>query len=134
MLIETAFRTTVATALLNRIDTGTTNPAALIEFYAGAMPPAMGQAITATKLGTLTCANPCGTVANGVLTFSAIAQDDAADAEGTAGWARVIDRDGAEVLYLNVGATGSGADIEMLSTTVVAGGPLRITSAAITVQ
>lgn len=134
MLIADTFRTTVATALLNRIDTGTTNPAALFEFYTGAMPATMGQAIAATKLGTLTCAAPCGTVGAGVLTFSAIAQDDAADAGGTAGWVRVLDRDGAEVLYLTVGATGSGADVEMLSATVVAGGPLRITSATITVQ
>lgn len=134
MLIIDAFRTTIATALRDRIDTGTTNPSAIIEFYTGAMPAAMGGAITATKLGTLTCANPSGTVANGVLTFAAIAQDNAADAEGIAGWARVLDRDGAEVLYLSVGATGSNADIEMLSTSVVAGGPLRITSAVITVQ
>lgn len=134
MLIEDTFRTTVATALRNRIDAGTTNPGAVFEFYAGAIPASMGLAITATKLGTLTCANPCGTVASGVLTFSPIAQDDAADAGGTAGWVRVLDRDGVEVLYLTVGMVGSNADVEMPSTTVVAGGPLRITSASITVQ
>ena len=134
MLIADAFRTTIAASLLTRIDTGTTNPAAVFEFYTGAMPATMGGAITATKLGTLTCANPSGTVAAGVLTFSAIAQDDAADAGGTAGWARVLDRDGAEVLYLAIGAVGSGADVEMSNTTVVAGGPLRITSATIAVQ
>lgn len=133
MLISTDLKTTIATAVRDRLDTGATNPGATFEFYTGPLPAAMGGAITDTKLGTLTCAVPSGTAANGTLTFSAIAQDDAADAAGVAGWARVLDRDGAEVLYLSVG-TGAPADIIMPTTSIIAGGPIRIISASIAVQ
>ncbi|UTW12927.1 hypothetical protein [Marinobacterium rhizophilum] len=82
-------------------------------------------------LGTLTFSKPCGTVTDGLLTFAAITDDDEANASGTATWARALDGDGTFVIDGACGALGSGAFVELNTVDIVAGGPLRATSAAI---
>lgn len=81
---------------------------------------------TPTHLGTLTLSKPCGTVTNGVLTFDAIAEEESAQANGTASWARFSDGDGNAVLDASVGLTSSGADFIINTTTIITGGPIRI--------
>lgn len=103
------------------------------KFYTGTT-PATGAAITTeTLLGTLVMSYPCAPAASaGAFTFSAITSDNSADASGTIGWARGTDGGDAFVADFTVGIAGSGADIIVNSTTVVAGGTISMSSATYT--
>lgn len=124
----TTLRTNRATQILNAIDAG--NEAGIIEIYT-APQPATGAAITTqTKLGTMTFADPCGSVTAGVLTFDAITEDAAADADGTCTWARISSRNSGastHVFDATVTATGAGGDFTLNTTDIVTGGPISVT-------
>ena len=83
---------------------------------------------TQTLLGTCTLQNPCGVSASGTLTFNAITQDSAADNSGTAFWARRTDSAGTVVSDHDITVVGGGGALQMVSTTIVAGGPIAFTS------
>lgn len=107
---------------------------AVIEFYTGAIPTNLNDALTTqVKLGTLTCSDPAATQTAGVITFSSITQDSAADASGTAAWAFIKDSTGAVVNAVDVTNTAGDGLIKVNTTTVVAGGPIAITSLTLTV-
>lgn len=102
-----------------------------LKIYDGSRPATGGTATT--LLGTLTFTDPAApAAAGGVLTFNAIAPDTNADATSTATWGRITDSDDNFVMDCSVGATGSGADIELSTTSIVAGGVISVTSATIT--
>lgn len=104
-----------------------------LKFYTAAQPAGPNTAITSqTLLGTLTLADPAGSVTGRVLTFSAITEDPVADNSGTATWARLLDNSGDAIADFTVGATGSGADIELNTVDIVAGGPIQVTGGTIT--
>lgn len=129
MTVATAVRTTLATAIKDAIDAG--SGAGTIKIYTGTKPAGPDTAITSqTLLGTLTCSDPCGTVTNGVLTFSAITQDSSADATGTATWARIASSTPTDIVDVSVGT--SGTDLIMNTVSIVSGGPISITSLTIT--
>lgn len=104
--------------------------AALLRIYNGSR-PATGGAAT-TLLAELTCGSPFAAAASGgVLTANAITQDSSADATGTATWFRLVASDGTtHVIDGDVGT--SGADLNLDSVSVVAGGQVAITSFVIT--
>lgn len=105
-----------------------------IKIYTGTQPTAPADAITTqTLLGTLTFSDPCGTSASGTLTMSAITQDSAADATGTATWARIADSTGATVCDVDVTANGGGGSLQFNTTSFVIGGPILISAFTITV-
>lgn len=128
--IAASVRNSMLTQLLNAIDAG---PAAgTIKIYNGTQPANGDAALSGnTLLGTLTYSDPNGSVASGTLTFSAITQDAAADASGTATWARIQDSTGANVFDCDVGT--SGATINLNTVTIVVGGPIQITSGSISI-
>lgn len=132
MKLTTALRSTIATDIIAAIANGSASTP-MIEIYNGSLPANMGGSITDTLLAELALTNTAATQAGGVITFETITNDSSANATGTAGWARIIDRDGAEVIYLTVGATGSGADLELNTTSITSGGPVAITSGTITI-
>ena len=108
--------------------------AATIKIYTGTQPTTAADAITTqTLLGTLTFSDPCGTSASGTLTMSAITQDSAADATGTATWARIADSTGATVCDVDVTATGGGGTLQFNTTSFVINGPILISAFTITV-
>lgn len=114
------------------IDAG--SGAGTIKLYTGTQPTLAGDTITTqTLLGTLTFSDPCGTETAGTFTASAITQDSAADATGTATWARIADSTGATVCDVDVGTSGGGASLQMNTTSIVIGGPILITYFTITV-
>jgi hypothetical protein len=117
----TALRTTRITAVLDAIDAGA---AGLLKIYTGTS-PGVNSAATGTLLVTLTFSDPAGTVSNGVLTFSAVTAGTAV-ADGTAGYARITTSAGATVADLTVGATGSGAEIELNNVNIVTGGEVSL--------
>lgn len=113
----TTLRTARASQIVAAIDAGA--GAGKLRLYNGTR-PATGGAVT-TLLAELTFSDPCGTVTNGVLTFSAITSDASADTTGTATWFRIVDSTGAFVLDGTITVTGGGGDITMTSTSIQAG-------------
>ena len=87
-----------------------------------------------TLLAEIEFNSPCGTVANGVLTFdtSTALEDDDAENTGTAAWARIVDSDDNIVADCTVSVTGGSGDITLNSVGIVAGGIVRLNSATIT--
>lgn len=84
-----------------------------------------------TLLAVLTLSDPCGTVSGDTLTFSAITADSSADATGTAAEATITDSsDNVIVSGLTVGT--SGANINLNTTSIVAGANVSLSSATIT--
>jgi hypothetical protein len=130
MKLTTALRTTIANEILSAITNGTAGDPT-IEIYTGAI-PALGDPVSDTLLATLTMTTTAGTVTDGVLTMDAITSDPTADATGTAGWARVLDRDGVAAIHITVADDGSG-DLNLNSVNVVAGTPVAITAFTITI-
>jgi hypothetical protein len=118
---NTATRNARLTAVRDQIDAGT-----------GAGVLQIGTAGMATVLAEITLADPCATIASGVLTFSGFPRSDtSANASGTAAAARIRDSSGTDVITgLTVGT--SGADINLDTTTIAAGQQVQITSATIT--
>jgi len=131
MKLTTALRTVIATEILSAITNGTVADPT-IEIYTGTTVPALGDPVSDTLLATLTMTTTAGTVTDGVITMDAITSDPAADATGTAGWARVLDRDGAPAIHITVADDGSG-DLNLNSVNVVAGTPVAITAFTITI-
>lgn len=105
--------------------------AAVLRIYDGTR-PATGAAITTqTLLGELTCGSPLGTVATQQLTMNAITRDSSANASGTASWWRLLKSDG--TTFVMDGSCGlSGADMNLVSLSIIAGQPIEINSWVIT--
>jgi hypothetical protein len=123
----------MAAALRNaRLDAITTfaGGSCKLRIYDGTRPATGG---TATNLlAELTCnATFAPAASGGALTLNAITADSAADATGTATWARIVKSDGTtHVMDCSVGA--SGADINLNTVALVLGAQVSITSAVIT--
>lgn len=107
--------------------------AATIKLYTGTKPTDPDTAITSqTLLGTLTCSDPAGTVSGRTLTFGTVTMDSAADATGTATWARLADSAGVAVIDIDITTTGGGGFGQMNTTSIVIGGPITAPSVVIT--
>jgi hypothetical protein len=131
--LTAARRSAIAQNLIADMAAGTANPNPLIEIYAGTIPAAMGGTITDTLIASLTPTATVATESGGVITFDAIAEDTAADATATAGWARILDRDRTEAVYFTVTAIGDGGDLQLGSVNLTAGAAVSITSGVITI-
>jgi hypothetical protein len=126
--ISTAARNAAADAIVDLIDAGA--GAGTIKIYTGSS-PGPGSAATGTLLATLTFSDPAfGAASSGTATASAITSDTSADDTGTAGYARVEDSDGNDIMDLTVGT--SGADLNLDSVSIVAGGTVSVSSCTIT--
>lgn len=124
-----AHASTLATELIGAIAAGTGN--ATIAFFDGATVATPATAPGATLLGTLTCSATPATQTDGLITFNAITQDSAADASGTATWARIYDGDGNGVFDVSVTNAAGDGPIKLNTTTIVVGGPILISSLTI---
>lgn len=132
MKLITALRTSIAQEIRAAIANGSTrNPK--LEIYDGNEPAQMGQTITDTLLSEHDLTTTVGTISNGVITFGVITDDPSANNSGTAGWARILDRTGAEVLYLSVTQSGGGGNIQLNTVNISTGLPVSITSGTFTV-
>lgn len=123
-----AYSTTLRNARLDAISTAV-GASGLVRIYDGTRPASGGAATT--LLAQLTCsATFAAAAAAGVLTVNTITQDSAADATGTATWFRVTTSGGTFVIDGSVAASGS--DLNLTTVSIVAGGPVSITSFTIT--
>ncbi|MFA7290886.1 MAG: hypothetical protein WC023_01435 [Rhodocyclaceae bacterium] len=131
-----AVKHAMLTPLRDAIDAGTS--AGVIDIYSGTIPTTAATAIGAqVLLGTLTFSDPCcttvGTPTAGSLTMAAITQDSAADATGTAAWARISSVTGGvktTVGDIDITTTGGGGTMQMNTTNIVIGGPILISAFA----
>jgi alkylated DNA nucleotide flippase Atl1 len=123
-----------STALRNaRLDAITTAVGASgkLRIYDGTRPSSGG---TATNLlAELTLGSTFAAAASGgVLTANAITGDTSADASGTATWWRVVTSGGTFVMDGDAGASGSGKELILDSTSIVETGEVDVTSFVIT--
>lgn len=108
------------TAVLNAIDAGS-GPGRI----------EIGTTGMASVLATITLTDPCGSVSNGVLTFTMPHSDTSADASGTAAAARIRDSNATDIVTgLTVSTTG--ADINLDSVSITAGQTVTLTAGSIT--
>jgi hypothetical protein len=128
-------RNAMLTALMNDIDSAAT--AGKVNIYSGTRPAVGGDAITTqVLLATLVFSKPCGTVANGTLTFSAINQDAGADATGTAAWGRILDGSNNFVADVDAGiSTTTPAPVLVFNTlSLVLNVPVAMTSFSVSMS
>lgn len=123
------YSTTLRNAQLDQIE-AVAGASCLLRFYTGAQPANVATAATGTLLGTLTFgADPFAAASGGSVSANAITQDSSADATGTAGWWRLFKSDGTTaVMDGSCTATGGGGDIELVTTSIVTGQPIQVTS------
>lgn len=132
MKISTAARNAIGDAVVDLIDAGA--DAGKLQIRDGTQPAGPDTAATGTLLAEITLNDPAfGDAAAGVATavVSPALQDASADANGTATWFRVLDSDNNAIIDGDVGT--SGADLNLTTTTIVAGQPVSISSWTITV-
>lgn len=106
-----------------------------LRIYNGTQPTNADTAITSqTLLAELRFnATAAPSASNGVLTFNAITQDSSADNTGTASWFRCLASDGSTV-YIDGTVGTSGADLNLSTTSIVAGAIVGVTSFVYTVN
>lgn len=129
--IPNAVRSAACDAVVDRLDLGA--GAATIDVRTGSQPASANDAATGTILATFTLADPAfGAAANGVATLAGTPRTTTGLAAGTAGWFRALDSDGNTVFDGSVGAEGSGAQLELNTTTISVGVDVSITAGTVT--
>ena len=126
---STTHRTNVMTDIVTQAST-----TGYVLIYSGTEPVSCATATTTgnTLLASLPCSNPVGTVTNGVLTFSAITQENAA-ATGTATFWRLCTTSAGTTVVAQGTCGVSGADMNFTgSASITAGQPVSISSWTIT--
>lgn len=120
VVLPTATKTSMLTALLNLVDGGGS---------AGSME--IGTTGFGTILATLPLSYPSGTVSSGVYTFTVPFSDSSADNTGTAATARIKNSSGT-VIVTSMSVGTSGSDVNLSSTSITTGQTVTITSAQFT--
>lgn len=103
-----------------------------LRIYSGTAPATVDTALSGnTLLAQLALSATFAPAASGgVLTANSITQDSSADASGTASFFRLHTSGGTAVLQGTCGT--SGADLNLVTTAIVAGQPVQVTSFALT--
>jgi len=106
---------------------------ATLEIRDGAQPADANQVATGTLLASMMLATPAFNVAsNGTAAIPAQIQDAAANAAGTATWCRIKNVGDTIRIDGDVGATASGAFLELSTTTIVLNGVVTVTALSLT--
>lgn len=129
----TATQNALASTLAARFDLGAAG--GTIKVYSGTRPvnanTATGGGNTLLLTFTLAATGFTGP-ASGVLTVAGLPLTASGAATGTAAWWRGADSDGNTVTDGSAGATGSGSDIELSTTSITTGLDVNMTSGTIT--
>lgn len=128
----TATRNAMVNAIRDLLDGGA-GPAT-IKIYSGTQPATGDTALSGnTLLATITLADPSlPNASSGSATLNGLPlEDTSADATGTATFARVESSTPSNVFDCDVGV--SGASLNLNTTSIVAGGPVRITGGTLSV-
>jgi hypothetical protein len=119
-----AYSVTLRNNQLNQISTAI-GTSGLLRIYSGTR-PATGGATTTLLAELPLSATAAPAASSGSVTFNAITADASADNTGTATWFRVTTSGGTHVIDGDVGTSGS--DLNLSSTSIVAGGNVSVTS------
>ena len=126
-----SYSTAIRNAQLDQI-TSAVGTTAKLRIYSGTRPANVAASITGTLLAELTCnATFAPAASGGVLTLNAITSDSSADATGTATHFRLWNS-GATTAMIDGDVGTSGADLNLNSTSLTAGGSVAVTSFTIT--
>jgi hypothetical protein len=129
----------VRNAMLDRITTAVDagSAAGKLRIYSGTPPANADAALSGnTLLADLPLSDPSFPgAASGTLTLDVtpVPEDSAADATGTASFFRLLDSDNNAVVQGTVTATGGGGDLQLNTVSLVAAGPVRVTSLTISI-
>jgi hypothetical protein len=123
--ISTALNEARLTATRDYLDSGASS--AKLQIYATPRPTPGGAPSPGTLLVELILTEPCGTVAGGVLTVTAVGEATAVGS-GTPVWGRFVNGSGAWVIDADAGGPGSNQPIVLSDTSVLAGGKLSLLS------
>ncbi len=132
--ISNAAAIAACNAIVDLIDAG--SGAGKLRIYDGTQPAGPDVAVSdQTLLAELTLSDPAfGAAADanpgGRATADTITGDTSANATGTASWFRAVDSDGNAVIDGSVGT--SDADLILVTTSIVAGQPVEVTSWTVT--
>lgn len=135
--ISNAAAIVMCDALADLLDVG---GAGSLRIYAGTVPSAGDASLgAATLLAQLALSNPAFGGAVDVnpgarATANSITQDSSADATGTATFFRLVNNAGTSVYQGTVTATGGGGDLELVTTSIVSGQPVQVSSLTMTVE
>lgn len=121
IILSDSVKASLAAALKAAIDVG--GAAAKIDIYTGAI----GDTAGSTKLATVNVPYPCGDIVGGKLVLGSI-QSEVSLASGIAAWARIKTSAGATVMDVNISSTGGTAFMRLNTTSIIALGPVTITS------
>lgn len=127
MRLANTTRTSRVDVIRADIDAGA--GAGRLKIYDG-VKPAKGSPPAGTLLADLELADPCGVSAAGVLTFTTPFDDPTADASGTAVFFVLEDSTGAFVADGDIAT--SGADLNLVTVSIVATQPIVVSSFTIT--
>lgn len=125
---STNFREAALAGRLAFLDQGP-NPATL-HVYGGTRAANIAAPAEGAPLCVITLATPAGTVSGGALSLSQL-EDGLILAGGAATWCRAFNGDGLPCFDMDAGAAGSGADAIFTTTTLYAGGLLRLLSCSL---
>ncbi|MCK2219709.1 hypothetical protein MF672_038830 [Actinomadura sp. ATCC 31491] len=129
--IPDAVRNAAADAVVDRIDTGSTNAQGRLRIYTGTQPASANTAPSGTLLAEVSLANPAFSASSaGVATLLGTPLSTTGVAAGTAGWFRIVDRDANTVLDGSAGT--SGTELILNTTTISIGATVQITAGTIT--
>lgn len=123
---NTALTNTIVSAFESTFEGGN------LEIYSGAQPATGDTAASGTLLATIPLPADAFTTASGGQISKQGTWEDTVDTSGTAGWARLSNSAGTDSMDLNVTATGGGGEIELDSTSLVAGGIVSVSTFNIT--
>lgn len=127
MKFRVSLASTVAQDILTDIKSGTgTNP--VLELYTGTEPAAMGDPITDTLLAVFDLGTTVGTEAGGVVTLSGWTDEDAAPGSGQAGWGRILNQSGDEIIYLAATDGQGSGPIKVNPQSINQGDPVSLMS------
>lgn len=126
------FSTTLRNAMLDSITTAV-GSGGFLRIYDGTIPTSVASSITGTLLAELTLGTPfAASASSGVLTLGAITSDASANATGTATHFRVFKSDGTTAVFQGTVGQTASYDLVVVSTSIVTGVEVAITSFTIT--
>lgn len=113
---------------LTQLNVGAGNPA--IQVYGGTKVSNITDTPSSAMLVEIELTKPAGTIADGLLTLTALA-DALIAVTGVATWARFVDGDGLVVMDSDCSDMSGTAPVKLVSTQLYAGGDARLASAVI---
>jgi hypothetical protein len=134
--IPNSLALTICDLIVDSFDTG---GAGVLRFYSGAVPVNVDAALAGNvQLAELALQDPAfggaADLAPGArATANTITSDAAADATGTASFARILDGAGTPRAQLTVTASGGGGEVEMDTVAFTIGAQINVTALTITV-